>query len=158
MTLNKFTNRLKKMSTFIINVCWRYFFIFHAFINVYYYFFNIQHIYALKTSKCSSWVVQRRLNKSKMADGHHFWKPLNCHICATVRRILMKFGKTIQRTEPQAENKEKETKNGFCYSPWVSLEEERKFTAERICERGMLSRQCKSEWVIYRWCETMSET
>jgi len=34
----------------------------------------------------------------------------------------MKFGKTIQRTELQAENKEKETKtdipkNGFCYSP-----------------------------------------
>ena len=117
MTLNKFTNRLKKMSTFIINVCWRNFIIFHAFINVYYYFFNIQHIYALKTSKCSSWVVQRRLNKSKMADGHHFWKPLNCHICATVRRILMKFGKTIQRTEPQAENKEKETKNKKPISP-----------------------------------------
>jgi len=29
----------------------------------------------------------------------------------------MKFGKTIQRTEPQAENKEKETKNKKPISP-----------------------------------------
>jgi len=50
----KFTNRLKKMSTFSINVCWRLlFFITNALNNVYYYFWTFN------TS-----MVQRRINHS----------------------------------------------------------------------------------------------
>jgi len=38
-----------------------------------------------KTTKCSSWVVQIRAQKSKMMDGRHFEKKtLNHHIYATV--------------------------------------------------------------------------
>jgi len=40
MTLNKFTNRLKKCQRLLSTFASVIFFIFHAFINVYYYFFG----------------------------------------------------------------------------------------------------------------------
>ena len=39
-------------------------------------------------------------NKSKMTDGRHFGKLLNCHIYATIRWILMKFGMVTDTGHP----------------------------------------------------------
>jgi len=39
-------------------------------------------------------------NKSKMTDGRHFGKLLNCHIYATIRWILMKFGMVTHTGHP----------------------------------------------------------
>ena len=40
-------------------------------------------------------VKKFEFQKSKMANNCHFYKPLNRHISATVRPILMKFGRMM---------------------------------------------------------------